>query len=158
MVAGIAWQEIGGQWAGWTTASTRSGSDGGWLPWTPENLPIDRLASPPDETSFGPIAIQVRRGAEVLGYDPENLTEGQRDTIEAALQDPGQNIFIASEYLKTLKEESGFANAPAEEMTREQRQELAARYNGRPYWQNDQTQAYGRGFDRNLDDARGAIK
>ncbi|MEU2655927.1 hypothetical protein ABZ615_11415 [Streptomyces sp. NPDC007325] len=54
----------------------------------------------------------------MLGYDPENLTEGQRDTIEAALQDPGQNIFIASEYLKTLKEESGFANVPAEEMAR----------------------------------------
>lgn len=43
-------------------------------------------------------------------------------------------------------------------MTREQRQELAARYNGGPYWQNAQAQAYGRGFDRNLDDARGAIK
>ncbi|WP_199547262.1 hypothetical protein [Streptomyces sp. N35] len=160
MVAGIAYQEIGGQW-GWMddgVDTIREISDGGWLPWTPENLPIDRLASPPDETSFGPIAIQVRRGAEVLGYDPENLTDGQRDTIEAALQDPGQNMFIASEYLKMLKEESGFADVPAEEMTREQRQELAARYNGGPYWQNDQAQAYGRGFDRNLDDARGAIK
>ncbi|MFE9045882.1 hypothetical protein ACFYOG_33910 [Streptomyces sp. NPDC007818] len=57
-----------------------------------------------------------------------------------------------------LKEESDCANVPAEEMTREQRQELAARYNGGPYWQNDQARAYGRGFDRNLDDARGAIK
>lgn len=84
----------------------------GRRPSTPENLPIDRLAGPPAETSFGLIAIQVRRGAEVLGYDPENLTEGWRDTIEAALQDPGQNISIASEYLKTLKEESGFADVP----------------------------------------------
>lgn len=43
-------------------------------------------------------------------------------------------------------------------MTREQRQELAARYNGGPYWQNDDAQAYGRGFDMNLDDARSALK
>ncbi|MEU6706986.1 hypothetical protein [Streptomyces wuyuanensis] len=56
------------------------------------------------------------------------------------------------------KEESGLADVPAEEMTREQRQELAARCNGGPYWQNAQAQSYGRGFDRNLDDARGAIK
>lgn len=56
-----------------------------------------------------------------------------------------------------LKEGSGFADVPADEMTREQRQELAARYNG-PYGQDDKAQAYGRGFDRNLDDARSALK
>ncbi|GGW49876.1 MULTISPECIES: hypothetical protein [Streptomyces] len=159
MVAGIAWQEVGGQW-GWMddgVDTVRGLARDGWLPGTPENLP-SRLGGSPDETSFGPIAIQVRRAAEVLGYDPANLTEGQRDTIEASLQDPGQNIFIASEYLAMLKEESTFADVPADEMTREQRQELAARYNGGPYWQNDDAQAYGRGFDRNLDDARSALK
>jgi hypothetical protein len=57
-----------------------------------------------------------------------------------------------------LKEESGFADVPAEEMTREQRKELAARYNGGPYWQNEQAQGYGRGFDTNLDEARSALK
>ncbi|MFF7239923.1 hypothetical protein [Streptomyces collinus] len=100
----------------------------------------------------------MRRAAEVLGYDPAHLTQGQRDTIEASLQDPGQNIFIASDYLAMLKEESGFADVPADEMTREQRQELAARYNGGPYWQDDKAQSYGRGFDKNLDDARSALK
>ncbi|MGX1267563.1 hypothetical protein [Streptomyces phaeoluteigriseus] len=159
MVAGIAWQEVGGQW-GWMddgVDTIRGLARDGWLPDTPENLP-SRLGGSPDETSFGPIAIQVRRAAEVLGYDPANLTEGQRDTIEASLQDPGQNIFIASEYLAMLKEESDFADVPADEMTREQRQELAARYNGGPYWQDEKAQAYGRGFDRNLDDARSALK
>jgi soluble lytic murein transglycosylase-like protein len=159
MVAGIAWQEVGGQW-GWMddgVDTVRGLARDGWLSGTPENLP-SRLGGSPDETSFGPIAIQVRRAAEVLGYDPANLTDGQRDTIEASLQDPGQNIFIASEYLAMLKEESTFADVPADEMTREQRQELAARYNGGPYWQNDDAQAYGRGFDRNLDDARSALK
>ncbi|MFE4692074.1 hypothetical protein ACFRH6_18720 [Streptomyces sp. NPDC056749] len=159
MVAGIAWQEVGGQW-GWMddgVDTIRQLSKDGWLDPTPENLP-SRLGGSPDETSFGPIAIQVRRAAEVLGYDPAHLTGSQRDTIEASLQDPGQNIFIASDYLAMLKEESGFADVPADEMTREQRQELAARYNGGPYWQDESAQAYGRGFDINLDDARSALK
>lgn len=159
MVAGIAWQEVGGQW-GWMDDGVdtfRGLAKDGWLDVTPENLP-SRLGGSPDETSFGPIAIQVRRAAEVLGYDPAHLTDGQRDTIEASLQDPGQNIFIASEYLAMLKEESGFTDVPAEEMTREQRQELAARYNGGPYWQDESAQAYGRGFDMDLDDARSALK
>ncbi|MFJ4569917.1 hypothetical protein ACIP4W_00485 [Streptomyces sp. NPDC088846] len=159
MVAGIAWQEVGGQW-GWMddgVDTIRELARDGWLSDTPENLP-SRLGGSPDETSFGPIAIQVRRAAEVHGYNPANLTEGQRDTNEASLQDPGQNIFITSEYLAMLKEESGFTDVPADEMTREQRQELAARYNGGPYWQDDKAQAYGRGFGKNLDDARSALK
>ncbi|MGA5411995.1 hypothetical protein ACPCSC_32660 [Streptomyces lavendulocolor] len=159
MVAGIAWQEVGGQW-GWMddgVDTVRELARDGWLYDSPESLP-SRLGGSPDETSFGPIAIQVRRAAEVLGYDPAHLTDSQRDTIEASLQDPGQNIFIASEYLAMLKEESDFAGVPADEMTREQRQELAARYNGGPYWQDDKAQAYGRGFDENLDDARSALK
>lgn len=137
--------------------SVRRLAENGWFPVTPENLP-DRLGGTPDETSFGPIAIQVRRAAEVLGYDPANLTEGQRDTIEASLQDPGQNIFIATEYLAMLKQESTFADVPADRMTLEQRQELAARYNGGPYWEDTQAQAYGRAFGKNLDDAKDALK
>jgi len=159
MVAGIAWQEVGGQpgWGDDITDSVREIAENDWFPVTPENLP-SRLGGDKDETSFGPIAIQVRRGAEVLGYDPEHLTGSQRDQIEAALQDPGQNIFIASEYLAMLKAESDFADVPADEMSAEQRQELAARYNGGPYWQDDKAQGYGRGFRNNLDDARRALE
>ncbi|WP_405900630.1 hypothetical protein OG242_27105 [Streptomyces sp. NBC_00727] len=159
MVAGIAWQEVGGQW-GWMddgVDTIRGLGENGWLLGAPERL-VPRLSGEPDETSFGPIAIQVRRAAEVLGYDPAHLTSGQRDTIEASLQDPGQNIFIASDYLAMLKDESSFADVPADEMTREQRQELATRYNGGPYWQDESAQAYGRGFDKNLDEARSALK
>ncbi|WP_324981899.1 hypothetical protein [Streptomyces sp.] len=107
MVAGIAWQEVGGQW-GWMddgVDTVRELGEDGWLPGAPECL-IPRLSGSPDETPFGPIAIQMRRAAEVLGYEPANLTAGQRDNIEASLQDPGQNIFIASEYLAMLKEET----------------------------------------------------
>ena len=93
---------------------------------------------------MGPIAIQVRRGAEVLGYDPNHLTDQQRGMVEVSLQDPAQNVFTASEYLAQLKAESEFANVPAEEMTPARCQELAARDNGGPYWRTDAAQAGGR--------------
>ncbi|MER5758206.1 hypothetical protein [Streptomyces sp. NPDC002082] len=160
MIAGIAWQEIGGQPGilDDITDTIREQADAPWglSPVPPDDLPW-RLGGNPDETSFGPIAIQVRRGAEVLGYDPDHLTEQQRSVVEEALQDPGQNIFIAAGYLAQLKAESEFADVPAQEMTPAQYQELAARYNGGPYWQGEDAQAYGRGFARDLDDARGAL-
>ncbi|MFE2237616.1 hypothetical protein ACE1OA_18325 [Streptomyces sp. JL2001] len=34
------------------------------------------------------------------------MTEQQRAVVEESLQDPGQNIFIAAEYLAQLKAES----------------------------------------------------
>ncbi|MFE5208973.1 hypothetical protein [Streptomyces sp. NPDC056600] len=158
VVAGIAWKEIAGQPGVLddVTDTLREQADA-LSPVIPENLP-DRLGGDPDETSFGPIAIQIRRGAEVLGYDPENLGDQQREIVEASLQDPGQNIFIASEYLAQLKAESGFADVPPEEMTAAQKQELAARYNGGPYWQSEKAQEYGRQFTDHLDQARNAIR
>lgn len=161
MVAGIAWQEIGGQpgYSDDVVDTMREQADAPWglSPISPENLP-GRLGGSPDETSFGPIAIQIRRGAEVLGYDSDSLTGHQRAIVEESLQDPGQNIFIASGYLAQLKAESDFADVPAEEMTPAQYQELAARYNGGPYWEGDQAQAYGRGFGNHLENARDALR
>jgi hypothetical protein len=161
VVAGIAWNEIGGQPGVLDdiTDTVREQADAPWglSPVSPENLPW-RLAGSPDETSFGPIAIQVRRGAEVLGYDPANLTEHQRAVVEESLQDPGQNIFIAGEYLAQLKAESEFADVPPEEMTPAHYQELAARYNGGPYWEESKAQGYGNRLVDNLDNAREALR
>ncbi|MEU6662250.1 hypothetical protein [Streptomyces sp. NPDC046821] len=158
MVAGIAWKEVAGQpgIGDDVTDLIREQADSPLSPIAPESLP-GRLGGDPDNTSFGPIAIQVRRGAEVLGYDPDHLTDQQRATVEESLQDPGQNIFIASEYLAQLKAESDFADVPPEEMTTAQKQELAARYNGGPYWQSDKAQRYGGDFADNLDNARRAL-
>ncbi|GAA0666333.1 hypothetical protein GCM10009535_52630 [Streptomyces thermocarboxydovorans] len=144
MVAGIAWQEVEGD-PGWL-------DDAGY-----EGRKILPGQEDPDKTSMGPLSIQVRRAAEVLGYDPHHLTDIQRDQVVGAIKDPAKNIFIASEYLAQLKAESGFADVPPEQMTREQMQELAARYNGGPYYQDPGAQAYGRGFDRKLDDAKEAL-
>ncbi|WP_128980555.1 hypothetical protein [Streptomyces roseicoloratus] len=144
MVAGIAWQEVEG--------------DPGWLDEAAyEGRKILPGAEDPDRTSMGPMAIQVRRAAEVLGYDSSHLTAMQRDVVVDAIKDPAKNIFIASEYLAQLKAESGFADVPPERMTRAQMQELAARYNGGPYFESADAQAYGRGFDRRLDQAKEAL-
>jgi hypothetical protein len=46
---------------------------------------------------MGPLAIQIRRAAEVLGYNPANLTDAQRSVALEATRDPATNMFIASE-------------------------------------------------------------
>ncbi|MFD9223531.1 hypothetical protein ACFWDI_26835 [Streptomyces sp. NPDC060064] len=145
MVAGIAWQEV-------------QGDPGVLDDLAYEGRKILPGSEDPDRTSMGPMAIQVRRAAEVLGYDPHNLTDTQRSVIVDAVKDPAKNIFIASEYLAQLKAESGFADVPPEQMTRAQMQELAARYNGGPYYASDDAQAYGRGFDNRLDQAKEAMR
>ncbi|MER6552481.1 hypothetical protein ACFT39_19230 [[Kitasatospora] papulosa] len=111
-----------------------------------------------DRTSTGPIAIQIRRSAEVLGHAPESMTRAQRDEVETATQDPATDVYIASEYLAQLKAESSFTDVPAEETTRAQYEELAARYNGGPGWQTEDAQADGRGFGYHLHDARQALR
>ncbi|WP_128431587.1 hypothetical protein [Streptomyces cyaneus] len=145
MLAGIAWREVEGDpsWIDEAAYGVR------------RHLPGMGEA---DQTSMGPIAIQVRRSAEVLGYDPENLTDAQREEVVSASKDPGQNIYIAAEYLAQLKAESEFADVPPEQLTRAQMQELAARYNGGPYYRSDDAQAYGRQFDRDVDDAKQALE
>lgn len=144
MVAGIAWKEVEGD-PSWTDDA---------FPWARRNLPF---TGDQDMTSLGPMSIQVRRAAEVLGYDPENLSDQQRDEVTGALKDPAQNVYIASEYLAQLKAESGFADVAPEEMTREQMQELAARYNGGPYYQSEGAQRYGRQFDDHVGQAKEAL-
>ncbi|MFJ6656107.1 hypothetical protein ACIQNG_07055 [Streptomyces sp. NPDC091377] len=158
-VAGIAWKEVAGQPGIMDdlTDTLREQAESPLSPIAPESLPW-RLRGESDNTSMGPIAIQIRRGAEVLGYDPDHLSDQQRGIIEDSLQDPAQNIFVASEYLAQPKAESDFADVPAEEMTPEQYQEPASRYHGGPYWQSPQAQNHGRDFTDNLDHARNALR
>ena len=144
MVAGIAWQEVEGD----------PGVQDDVVIGLREYIP----GQDPDQTSVGPIAIQIRRSAEVLGYDPDNLTEEQHRVVIGATRDPTYNIFIASEYLAQLKAESEYADVPPEKMTEAQMQDLAARYNGGPYHESADAQAYGRGFINKLDEAKRAMR
>ncbi|MEU9146273.1 hypothetical protein [Streptomyces sp. NPDC048349] len=162
LVAGVAWQEIGGWQPGFVDDVTGTLREQAAAPWglspvSPENLPW-RLGGKLDETSYGPIAIQLRRGAEVLGYDPAHLTDHQRTLVEEALQDPQQNAFIAAGFLAQIKAESGLAGVPADQMTEAQMREIAARYNGGPYWDLPKAQGYGDRFVGNLGQAKDAMR
>ncbi|MFJ4779889.1 hypothetical protein [Streptomyces sp. NPDC088762] len=162
LLAGVAWQEVGGYQPGIAddiVGALREQAEAPWglSPIASQNLP-DRIGGKSDETSYGPIAIQLRRGAEVLGYDPEHLTDRQRGMVEQALQDPKENAFIAGAYLAQIKAETSFADVPADQLTEAQKREIAARYNGGPYWDLDKAQGYGDRFVNNLGQAKEAMR
>jgi hypothetical protein len=118
------------------------------------------LPGDPDATSFGAMEVQIRRAADVLGYDPDpqHLTDGQRDQIVSALKDPVRSLYIASEYLERLKAGSDFANVPAAEMTEKNYRELAQMYNCGPGWDSTDGKKYGSEFMGNsLPAARDAL-
>ncbi|MGH3911814.1 MAG: hypothetical protein ACRDTC_00145 [Pseudonocardiaceae bacterium] len=153
VLAGVAYNEVGGKpmilddvtdWTrqhipGWLREGTWVGGD-------------------PDQTSYGPMAVQVRRAAEVLGYDPEDLSKQQRDEIVSSLKDPKENVFIAAQYLSNLKQSSDFALTDPQQMTVQQGQELAARYNGGPNWHSDHAQTYARDYAAHRADAAKALE
>ncbi|WP_420079955.1 hypothetical protein ACN6AT_16235 [Streptomyces sp. JL4002] len=162
LLAGVAWQEIGGYQPGFLDDVTGALREQAAAPWglspvAPENLPW-RLGGRPEETSYGPLAVQLRRGAEVLGYDPAHLTDRQRAVVEEALQDPRQNAFVAAGFLARIKAECGLADVPADLMTPARMREVAARYNGGPYWDLPKAQGYGDRFAHDLDRARDAMR
>ncbi|GGM79224.1 hypothetical protein GCM10012275_57260 [Longimycelium tulufanense] len=124
----------------------------------PELMRPGPLRGGPDRTSFGPMAIQVRRAAVTLGYEPAHLSVRQRKEIIAALKDPRQSIFVAARHLAELKQSTDFAHTEPDHMTVEQRRELAARYNGGPYWQRWKAQRYADDFPGILPIAREALR
>ncbi|MCO1574161.1 lytic transglycosylase domain-containing protein [Crossiella sp. SN42] len=157
LVAGIAWQEVAGK-PGWVddlalnfrrNHEARSQS-------TPVfgQPPIDQNGDRgSNATSFGPMSIQIRRAAETLGYDLATLTNAQEDQIVSSLKDTKQNIFIAASHLADLRREAGFG----EHLTPDNYREIAARYNGGPYWQGTGAQKYGDIFVNNLPKAQRAL-
>lgn len=159
LIAAVAWKEVCGKPYILDDAAEgfRQAAESPWNPLTPEYLP-EPLRGDPDEASYGPMAVQIRRGAEALGYDPGALTEPQRDEIRTALKDPAQNLFIASKHLADLKAESDFADLPAEQLAPQHYHELAARYNGGSNWQGDQAQDYGDDVIAHLGQAREALR
>lgn len=159
LLAAITWRESAGKpyVLDDAAALVREAANAEWSPVTPDNLP-GRFGGSPDETSFGPLSVQLRRAAEVLGYNPDALSGDQRDEITSALRDPTQNLFIAARYLENLKAESGLAEVPTDQLTTQHYQELAARYNGGPYWLSTHSQDYGNDIVSLLDGARAALR
>lgn len=158
LVAGIAWQEVAGK-PGWIDdlalygrrhdeLLSRGGAPNHGRP------PIDQNSDGgSNATSFGPMSIQIRRAAETLGYDLATLSTEQENAIVSSLKDTRQNIFIATSHLADLRREAGFG----EHLTPENYREIAARYNGGPYWQGANPQKYGDIFVSNLPKAQRAL-
>ena len=87
----------------------------------------------PDTTSYGAGQIQIRRAAEVLGYDPNALTDAQRDEIRDSLTDAEQNIFVTAGHLAQLQDSSAqFAGIPPNLWSDRDYEELFRLYNDGP--------------------------
>jgi hypothetical protein len=94
-----------------------------------EILPGDRN---PDTTSYGAGQIQIRRAAEVLGYDPDALTDAQRDEIRRSLDNAAENILITAGHLAQLQDQSAFAGRPPDLLGDAEHRELFRLYNDGP--------------------------
>jgi len=140
------------------TEALRRAADGDWAWITAQSLPGLVSGATKGYPDPGPVATPIRRAAEMLGYDPASLSNGQLNEIESALREPAQHIFIAAKYLAQLKAESSFAYVSADELTYAQYQELAARYDGGPHWSGGAAQSYGRDIVATLDRARAALR
>lgn len=91
LLAAIAWREVGG--------------DPHFVDPLFYNLrDIGLYPGSANQTSFGDLSIQVRTAAQVLGYNPNQLSEGETFRIIKSLQEPRQNIFIAAKYLSDLRD------------------------------------------------------
>lgn len=112
----------------------------------------------PDDTSYGPLAVQVDTAATALGYDSDNLSDKQRDEIISSLKDPKQNIMITAKVLADGKDATDFATTDPGAMTADQGRHLAAVYNGGPNPGSDHAQSYADTYAENVDEAGKALR
>jgi hypothetical protein len=111
VLAGVAWTEVGGD---------------------PEvQDEVAALGLRPERVSFGPVQMELRRGAEELGYEPESMSALQRRVLIWSLLDPQQNLFLVASHLDRLRDRD-IPGRTAAEMTREDIRVLGARYNRGP--------------------------
>jgi len=113
LLAGVAWQEVGGKpyWTDDAAYVLRS---------------IHLYAGRPDDTSFGEMSMQVDTVARTLGYG-DSIDEGERAAILTSLRDPDQSIEIAAMHLSQMRDELIGPGAP---VTTDRIADLAAAYNG----------------------------
>ena len=96
--------------------------------WIDEHLTITKN---PDVTSFGHVSMQIRRAAETLGMDSENMSYKEKAEIIELLKDPVANIYIAAKHLQDLKE-IDYSSIPSENLTDTDIKSIATRFNRGP--------------------------
>nr|WP_079001422.1 DNRLRE domain-containing protein [Streptomyces sp. AS58] len=97
-----------------------------------------------DDASYGNVSMQIDVAADLLGYDPANLTGYQRSEIKASLQDNVQNVFLAARYLSTARDQI-IPGKGASEFSGADIQNVGAFYQGGPdyYTTNPSSRSYG---------------
>ena len=97
-VASIAYREAGGDGISDDIAHGLRSESGRNLPVTGK---IEKLLNrPADHTSFGPLNIQERRAAQILGYgDIGTMSETARRTLASTTKDPTAAIFMAAQHI-----------------------------------------------------------
>jgi hypothetical protein len=84
-----------------------------------------------DDASYGNISMQIDAAAELLGYDPRNLSGYQRSEIKSSLQDNVQNTFLAARYLSDARDKVAPGRG-AGDFTDADTQNVGAYYQGGP--------------------------
>lgn len=129
LLAGITYNEYGGDpmWIDNVAYRVRAfdwcGPD-----WVDDNLTITKN---PYLTSFGNVSIQLRRAAETLGYDINNMTYGEVNTLIEKLEDPVTNIYIAAAHISDLRD-IDYSGIDAADLKKEDIIAIATRYNRGP--------------------------
>ncbi len=99
LLAGISWREFGGdpEWIDNVAFLIRQLDHA--TDTFNKNVSVTRNA---EQTSFGNVSIQIRRAADILGYNSNKLSHADKNEIINALEDPVHNIFIAAHHLADL--------------------------------------------------------
>ncbi|MGW5658598.1 golvesin C-terminal-like domain-containing protein [Streptomyces sp. NPDC003758] len=97
-----------------------------------------------DKASYGNVSMQISLAAELLGYDPSNLSGYQRSEIKGSLGDNVQNIFLSARYLSKGRDTIAPGKGAAAFTTDDLRNVGAWYKGGSGYWATDPaSQAYG---------------
>lgn len=126
LLAGVAWQEAGGDPDFSDTPKLLirefdwSGPD-----WVDDHLTV---TSPPAKTSFGVISMQLRSAAHELGLNADKISASRRSQLAECLETDTFNIEIVARHLRGLVQ-FDFPSADARRPTDEQFAIAGSRYN-----------------------------
>ncbi len=126
LLAGVAFTEFGGK-PTWSKKIVRGIREFDWS--GNDETDKDAWTNNPDRTSFGDMAVQLRRAGEELGY--KSLDKDDRDALQNSLTTPITGIYIAAMHLRTLKNVD-FLSTAAQDLTETQIKIIATRYNRGP--------------------------
>ncbi len=137
LLAGIAWREFGGDpmWIDDVAYRFRLFDHAG-----DAYMINTTLTKKQEQTSFGNLSIQVRRAAQALGFDYDELPGHQHEQLIKMLKDPVQNIFIAAKHIADMRD-IDFYGKPASALTNDELKIITSRYHLGPDYSLEQVQA-----------------